>query len=90
MLLTYRGQIYQHRDQLVETEINTFQMTYRGQTFGHTSHYLVRSPVYQPYRERLNLVYRGCAYSTEYYSTGSPQHCNSPNFVSKLTENLGI
>ena len=90
MLLTYRGQIYQRTDPLVETEINTVQMTYRAQTFGHTSHYLVRSPVYQPYQERLNLVYRGCAYSTRHSSTGLPQSCNSPNFVTKLTEQLGI
>jgi hypothetical protein len=89
MFLTYRGQVYQRTSSVVKTEPNTVQMTYRGQKLEYTSHDLVRSPIYQAHQERLNLVYRGCAYSTHNFSA-FPQSCAYPRHITKLTEQLGI
>lgn len=52
--------------------------------------YFVRRPIYQPYREKLNLVYRGVAYSTGNPATALPQSSPPSIFVAQLVKQLGI
>jgi hypothetical protein len=68
--------------------VKTVETDRTAKFFGQT--YSIRRPVYQPYQQKLNLVYRGVAYSTGHASTALPQPSAASHFIAKLAEQIGI
>ena len=85
MKLCYRGVSHSYLSSTVLTvETETTTAKFLGKT------YKVRRPVYQPHREKLNLVYRGVAYSTEKTPSVQLQSPKRSKEVAKLAAQLGI
>ena len=84
MKLCYRGVTYSSSSGTVETMETQTTAKFLGKT------YQVRRPIYQPHQEKLNLVYRGVAYSTEKNPASQPHPSQPSNYITKLTEQLGI
>lgn len=68
--------------------VKTIEMEATAKFLGKT--YKIRRPVYQPNQEKLNLVYRGVAYSTDSDSVAQPQPLKQSQFVAKLAAQLRI
>jgi hypothetical protein len=85
MKLCYRGISHSDLSKTMETVESEATAQFMGKT------YKVRRPIYQPHQAKLNLVYRGVAYSTgeslDVPPQSSVQMCP---FVAQLTEHLGI
>lgn len=83
MELCYRGIAYAYIPPdvpMVETKVAA---QFRGQL------YRMRRPVYEPGQPKLNLVYRGLAYSTD--GTALPmRYRQPPTYIARLSEQLGL
>ena len=66
MQLPYCGVSHAYSPNTAETVETEVIARFLGQA------YKLRRPVYQPYQEKLNLVYRGVAYSTGNLPTTLP------------------
>jgi hypothetical protein len=80
MELRYRAISHSYRSSTMETVESESTAQFRGEV------YKVRRPIYQPYHEKLNLVYRGVAYSTAECLDLQPQSSvQSSPFAAQLT-----
>ena len=84
MEMCYRGISHYY----LSTRVETADTQTRAQFLGKT--YKVRRPIYDPNQEKLNLVYRGVAYSTEDSTITTPQSRKRPTFIKKMISELGI
>lgn len=84
MELCYRGVTYACLSKSIPTVETETQARFLGKT------YKIRRPIYQPHQEKLNLVYRGVAYSTGNNPASQPESCKPPTYIAKLTRQLGI
>ena len=84
MKLCYRGISHCY----LSSSVKTTDTPTRAQFLGKT--YKVRHPIYQPNQEKLNLVYRGVAYTTGDSTTTTPQSRKRSPFVKKMIAKLGI
>ncbi len=84
MQMCYRGISHYYLSCSVETKDTQTRAQFRGKT------YKVRRPTYEPNQEKLNLVYRGVAYSTSDSTPSTPPSRKRSPFVKKMIAELGI
>lgn len=86
MKLCYRGVVHTYYSGSIQGAETKETALFLGNT------YQVRQPIYQPKQEKLNLVYRGVAYSTGHTPVQQTdiQQPYSSKYVSKLSVQLGV
>jgi hypothetical protein len=83
MELCYRGVAYPY----VPADVPMVETALSVQFLG--KNYRVRRPIYEPRQSKLNLVYRGVAYSTD-GSVESASPRQYPPHIARLSEQLGL